>query len=598
MTARVIWGMTVFVTALCGALEAQLAGGAPPAVPRVFDAVPEEHYRAQIERLELLESSAQKGLPPSGFMARAKGAFGGPEVPTRVRLEDILAAPMAFVKDDKAPLVMVAGLQVPGDDTVIESLHTPPGQEGLRLGVQREQGVSAPPAPEEDEEPRVSAVLVIGRVKLPEPTVAEPSPNPHILASRILRSPGTLALRRAVLYDANGENATAVDAYAGFAKSYGDHEFAAEGLYRAARIADEELGDERRAQKLYSEIWMRYVEQARKTRQGHYVWRETPEGMGRVKVADAVGPRMDELNSRSILYVVMDVFTTMCGGSAGWGVIALAIVTRMLIVPLTQKQLRSTREMQALAPEIKKLQEKYKGDRQTQQKRIMAMYKEHGVNPLGGCLPLLVQMPILIALYKGIRMYIFKFSQQGFLWVNPQFRWSGDNLAHPDMLLLVLYTISMVLFQKFTAKSTPATDPQQQQMQQTMTYMMPIMFFFFFQNFPAAFILYWLGTNVIFTAHQYWFNLTYKRQQGGALISMPAWRLPKLGKGGEASEPAENPSEPTGDDQAKQTATTATGSAEKKSSSSPVEPSKRKKRRRRRPSRPRRGDVDTGDRSD
>jgi YidC/Oxa1 family membrane protein insertase len=515
VNARVIAGMAIVMATLSAVLYAQPAEDDSVGLPALLRAEPAEadaDYLAQIEHLKDLQSPAEKRLAgevPGGFAgitARIKGALGGPQVPRAVHMEDILAAASGLARDGKAPLVIVEGLQVPGNDGVIESVLTPRDEEGLRLKVQCEEGVSMPPLPAAGEEPRPSPVLVIGRVKLPDPTAVDPSPTPYVLASIIMPAPGGLALRRAALYEANAQvkapadvarrmnelwdhlgmprkerqrvreeiragkstwtrelrtllNVAAVEAYAAFAKQHGEHELAAEGLYRAARIAHKTLGDTGRAGKLYSDAWLRYVEQGRKGGRTYYVCEQTDEGLRRASVADAVGPPMDQLNSRHILYMIMDVFTTMCGGSAGWGVIALAVITRLLIWPLTQKQLRSTREMQAVAPEIKKLQEKHKGDRQTQQRQIMALYKERGVNPLGGCLPLLIQMPILIALYKGIRMYIYRFSDQEFLWVRSGIAWTGDNLAQPDMLLLVLYTISMILFQKFTAKSTPATDP-------------------------------------------------------------------------------------------------------------------------------------------
>jgi YidC/Oxa1 family membrane protein insertase len=449
--------------------------------------------------------------------------------------------------------------------------------------------VSVPALPEEGQEPIPSPILVIGRVRVPDVTAEQQVRPPYIVATRIMRAPGSLALRRAVLYDANGNYPGAVDAYEAFgkAKEYAGHELAPQALYRGAVLARDQLGDRKRAGKLYSDAWLRYVEQSRKSGEVYYVWRESADGVERLTVSEAVGAPMDAVNSDHILYKVMDVFTTMCGGSAGWGVIVLAIITRLLIVPLTQKQLRSTREMQALAPEIKKLQEKYKGDKQTQQKRIMALYKEHGVNPLGGCFPLLIQMPILIALYKGIRMYIYRFSGEEFLWVTSGIKWSGDDLAQPDLLLLVLYTISMIIFQKFTAKSTPATDPQQQQMQQTMTYMMPIMFFFFFQNFPAAFILYWFATNVIFTLHQYWFNLTYQRDKGSPMIALPSWGPGKSEQedegAGSAAENRDGEVEEGAEGEGSETATTEP--SPERADGAAVSPSKRKRRRRRRPSR-------------
>jgi YidC/Oxa1 family membrane protein insertase len=150
--------------------------------------------------------------------------------------------------------------------------------------------------------------------------------------------------------------------------------------------------------------------------------------------------------------------------------------------------------MQAIQPQIKELQKEHATDKQKFQEEFWALCQENDCNPLGGCLPMLVQMPILLFLYRGIHDYIVQFEGVSFLWV--------PNLAEPNMILLVLYTLSMVAFQKMAAKSQPTADPQQQQQQQMMAYMMPLMFFFFFQSFPAAFLLYWLGSNVIYFGEQ------------------------------------------------------------------------------------------------
>ena len=166
----------------------------------------------------------------------------------------------------------------------------------------------------------------------------------------------------------------------------------------------------------------------------------------------------------------------------------------MCIRDRTKKQLESQRRMQAIQPQIKELQQKYATDKQKFQEEFWKLCQENNCNPLGGCLPMLVQMPILIFLYRGIRDYIVQFDGQSFLWVS--------NLAQPNTILLILYTISMVFFQKMAAQTQPVTDPQQAQQQKMMTYMMPLMFFFFFQSFPAAFILYWLGSNLIYFGEQ------------------------------------------------------------------------------------------------
>jgi YidC/Oxa1 family membrane protein insertase len=174
----------------------------------------------------------------------------------------------------------------------------------------------------------------------------------------------------------------------------------------------------------------------------------------------------------------------------------------MLVYPLTKKQLASARDMQRLQPMMKALQEKHKDDKQKFQEEFWKLCQEHGVNPLGGCLPLIVQMPLMIAVYSGVRAYLVNLDHASFLWVH--------SLAQPDLWLLGIYTVSQIGFGKVTQSQNPtaAVDPQQKQQQQMMTYMMPLMFFFIFQSFPAAFMLYWLGLNLAYLAQTLYYNKT------------------------------------------------------------------------------------------
>ncbi|MCX7599232.1 MAG: YidC/Oxa1 family membrane protein insertase, partial [Armatimonadetes bacterium] len=131
---------------------------------------------------------------------------------------------------------------------------------------------------------------------------------------------------------------------------------------------------------------------------------------------------------------------------------------------------------------------------------------EHGVNPFGGCWPMLIQMPILIFVYQGIRGYIVRFSQSQFLWVR--------NMALPDLPLLIGYTASMVVFQQMANRMQPMpTDERQRQQQQMMTWMMPLMFFFFFKTLPSAFILYWLASNLFYFGEQWLFRYQVRRRE-------------------------------------------------------------------------------------
>ncbi|MFO8079668.1 MAG: YidC/Oxa1 family membrane protein insertase [Armatimonadota bacterium] len=259
---------------------------------------------------------------------------------------------------------------------------------------------------------------------------------------------------------------------------------------RAGTLANEKLGEEKRARKQYQAAWDTFT-QEHEGEPAYWVWVETEDGdWDVVSAKEALAEPLNDLNSSLIGYRAVDIFVRVAGGSPAFGVILMAVVVRLAIYPLTKKQIISQKRMQAIQPQIKELQKEHATDKQKFQEEFWALCQENNCNPLGGCLPMLVQMPILIFLYHGIRNYIVEFEGISFLWVS--------NLADPNMLLLVLYTLSMIGFQKMAAQAQPTADPQQAQQQKMMTYLMPLMFFFFFQSFPAAFLLYWLGSNLIY----------------------------------------------------------------------------------------------------
>src|ERR1700680_4527106 len=186
----------------------------------------------------------------------------------------------------------------------------------------------------------------------------------------------------------------------------------------------------------------------------------------------------------------------------GWSMMLLSLGVSLLLLPLSMKALKSMQEAQALAPYIKRLQTKYKGDRQKLGEETMKLYREHGVNPLGGCLPMLAQWPFLIAVYGAIR-------QQNDAFANAQWMWVGSALSHkcpnflatsllqPDHVLLLLYAVSMYFSMKLTP--TMSMDPQQQQMMKTQAFMMPAMLYFLgsLYHWSSAFVLYWFSFNAL-----------------------------------------------------------------------------------------------------
>lgn len=193
----------------------------------------------------------------------------------------------------------------------------------------------------------------------------------------------------------------------------------------------------------------------------------------------------------------------------GWSMILLAVGVSLLLLPLSMLALKSMQEAQALAPYIKRLQTKYKNDKQKLGEEQMKLYREHGVNPLGGCLPMLAQYPFLIAVYGAITIHNNAFANANWLWIGTplshQFpKLLATNLLQPDHLLLLLYAASMYFSMKLTP--TVSMDEKQQQMMNTQALMMPVMLYFLgsLYHWSAAFVLYWFSFNVVSMAERWY----------------------------------------------------------------------------------------------
>jgi len=212
---------------------------------------------------------------------------------------------------------------------------------------------------------------------------------------------------------------------------------------------------------------------------------------------------------------VLIVLSSYLFNSFGLTIIALTILTRILMYPLTQKQLRASKKMQALQSEVAEIRKKYAKDRKKASEEQMRLFKESGVSPAGCLLPMLVQMPIWIALYQSI-IRVLAAAPEDFLNLAPRLYTSWPlvfsqvplennfvwlNLATPDMLLAILVGVSMWMTQKMM---TPVTaDPQQQAQSQMMLWTMPLMFAFFAMTFPSGLSLYWVTSSIIQIASQY-----------------------------------------------------------------------------------------------
>lgn len=233
---------------------------------------------------------------------------------------------------------------------------------------------------------------------------------------------------------------------------------------------------------------------------------EVAKGEGKRRL-DAILQRIDARNSRHPAYRFWDILVALTGRQpwlSYWVAIVLfTLIVMALLTPIRLAWFRSMREIKKLEPEVKRLRERYKG--QELNEKIMELYKQHKVNPAAGCLPMLIQMPILIYLYYTIRMYEYQFSKGFFLWINPWMAEKfpgivGANLGQHDLPLLILYAVSLYVTQRLTPVSDPA---QAEQMKMTSLFMTIFMFYMMYTwHFPSAFVLYWFVSNVLMTAQQ------------------------------------------------------------------------------------------------
>lgn len=219
---------------------------------------------------------------------------------------------------------------------------------------------------------------------------------------------------------------------------------------------------------------------------------------------------------------LLTLLYSLLGHNVVMSIIVFTVLVRLAILPLTAQQQRSSKRMQELQPELKKLQDKHKNDREKLAQEQMALYKEHGVNPFGGCFPLLIQFPILIGLYQAI---IFTLAATPFQLLDLSGRfllpgldhlvplenlWLGMDLSQPPtnnptwaLALPVLVLVTTWAQSKLTVTPTPQSSgsdgrpSQAQAMTQSMTTVMPLMFGFFSLSFSVGLSIYFVISNVI-----------------------------------------------------------------------------------------------------
>ena len=176
-------------------------------------------------------------------------------------------------------------------------------------------------------------------------------------------------------------------------------------------------------------------------------------------------------------------------GNFGVSIIIVTILIKIMLLPLTLKQDKSMKEMKKLQPELEKLKEKYANDKQMLNIKTMELYKEHKVNPLGGCLPLLLQLPILFALFGVLRNGIIP-KDSSFLWLK---------LSVPDPFYVLPVLNGAVSFFQQKLMGSADSNPQMK----NMMYIFPIMMIMFSVKMPSGLQLYWLTSSILAVVQQY-----------------------------------------------------------------------------------------------
>nr|WP_243137443.1 YidC/Oxa1 family membrane protein insertase [Heliorestis convoluta] len=193
----------------------------------------------------------------------------------------------------------------------------------------------------------------------------------------------------------------------------------------------------------------------------------------------------------------------------GLAIILITIFIKMALYPLTVKQMRSMRSMAELAPKQKAIQEKHKKNPQKAQEEMMKLYKDAGVNPLSGCLPLLIQLPILIAFYGALLN--FNYANEA----HAQFLWLDSlSVADTTFILPILAAATTYLQMKVSAPPANLQTPQSEQMQKMMSVMMPLLIGWMAYTFPAGLALYWVTFNTVGILQQLYINRSFEVQKG------------------------------------------------------------------------------------
>lgn len=204
---------------------------------------------------------------------------------------------------------------------------------------------------------------------------------------------------------------------------------------------------------------------------------------------------MDFLSNivQQVLTILYSFTESMGVPSYGLAIVIMTVIVKLLLYPLTKKQIESTKAMMEIQPKMKAIQEKYKNDKERLNMELANLYKNEGVNPLAGCLPLIVQMPIMIGIFYGIRDFHYA-GPSSFLWME------SISVPDPTFILPILSAVTTFIQSKQTMPDTGAAQNK------IMLYFMPLFIGYISLEFPAGLVIYWVVMNIMQIAQQAMMN--------------------------------------------------------------------------------------------
>jgi YidC/Oxa1 family membrane protein insertase len=192
-----------------------------------------------------------------------------------------------------------------------------------------------------------------------------------------------------------------------------------------------------------------------------------------------------------LLRHVLDWLHGSIGLTWAWSIVGLTVIVRLLLVPLTVRQIHSMQNLQRHAPQMKEIQKKYKADKKRQQEELMKFYRENNINPAASCLPLVAQFPVFIALYLVLRQFSKHPPAGDLSWLNGLVPNIADhaNQHWSGYLLLAVYVVSQLV-------STYLMSATMERSQRILMMVLPLVFVTFLLNFPVGLVIYWVTTNL------------------------------------------------------------------------------------------------------